>query len=136
MSERTSGRRNKLLVRTGIIAVLVILVVIGIRSATHTDIEVRVATVGYGDLLSSLSTNGKVEPMDNFSAHAEAPGTVQAVYVHDGEHVAAGTLLLKMDAAAAGARVETGPFSRRTGPGRSVRSAQRWIDRRTHWHHR
>ena len=107
MNERTSGKLNKLLIRTGIIIVLLVLIVIGIRSATHKDIEVRAASVVYGDLISSTSTNGKVEPMQNFSAHAEEPGTVQAVYVRSGQQVAAGTLLLKMDTASAAARVET-----------------------------
>lgn len=107
MNERTSGKLNKLLIRTGLILVLLVLVVIGIRSATHKDIEVRTATVAYGDLVSSTSTNGKVEPVQNFSAHAEEPGTVQAVYVRSGQQVPAGTLLLKMDTAAASARVET-----------------------------
>lgn len=106
MSERTSGNRNKLLVRIGIITVLLIVAVLAIRSATRTEVQIRAATVSYGDLLSSTATSGKLEPMQNFSAHASEPGTVQAVYVHLGQKVAPGTLLVKMDAAAADARVE------------------------------
>ncbi len=107
MSERTSGNRSKVLVRIAVAAVLLIFIVIGIRSATHSDVPVRVATVGYGDLVSSIATNGKVEPVENFSAHAAEPGSVNAVYVRSGQQVAAGTLLLKMDVAAADARVQT-----------------------------
>ncbi len=107
MSERTSSNRNKLLVRIGIATVLLILIVIGIRFATRSETPVRVATVSYGDLVSATATNGKVEPMQNFSAHAAEPGSVQAVYVHSGQQVAAGTLLVKMDASTADARVQT-----------------------------
>ena len=107
MSERTSGNRKKLLVQIGVAAVLLIILFFAIRSATHSDVPVRATSVTYGDLLSSIATNGKVEPMQNFSAHAADPGSVQAVYVRSGQRVAAGTLLLKMDASTADARVET-----------------------------
>ena len=107
MSERTGGNWSKILVRVAIAAVLLILIVVGIRFATRSDVPVRAATVGYGDLLSSTGTNGKVEPTQNFSAHAAEPGSIRAVYVRTGQQVPAGTLLLKMDAAAADARVET-----------------------------
>ena len=107
MSERESGNRSKVFVRIAIAAVLLILVVIGIRSATHTDVPIRAATVSYGDLLSSIATNGKVEPVQNFTAHAAEPGSVKAVFVRSGQPVAPGTLLLTLDVAAADARVET-----------------------------
>lgn len=98
---------NRIVVQACIAAGVLVLVLLGVRYATRSNIEVRVASAEYGDLLSSIATNGKVEPMQNFQAHAAEPGTVKALYVHDGEHVAAGTLLLQMDSAAATARVET-----------------------------
>jgi HlyD family secretion protein len=107
MSERTSSNSSKLLVRIGIATVLLILIVIGVRFATRSETPVRVAKVTFGDLLSATATNGKVEPMQNFSAHASEPGSVKAVYVRSGQQVAAGTLLLQMDSSAADARVQT-----------------------------
>jgi HlyD family secretion protein len=107
MSETASGNSGKVAIRVAIGIVLVIALIIGIRSFTRTEVDIRAATVGYGDLVSDLSTNGKVEPVQNFQAHAGEPGSVQAVYVRAGEKVAAGTLLLRMSTAAAEARVET-----------------------------
>lgn len=98
---------NRIVVQVCIAVGVLILVLLGVRYATRSDIEVRVSQAEYSDLLSSIATNGKVEPMQMFQAHASEPGTVKAVFVHDGEHVAAGTLLLQMDSAAATARVET-----------------------------
>ncbi len=106
MSE-AAGKGKKLAIQVVAVLAVVVLIVLGIRYATRSDVEVRVAKVAYGDLLSSTATNGKVEPMQNFQAHATEPGTVKAVYVHSGEQVAAGTLLLRMDEAAADARVQT-----------------------------
>jgi len=88
-------------------AVALAALVVGIRYFSHSDVEVRAAQVGYGDLISNLSTNGKVEPVQMFQAHASEPGTVEAVYVKAGQQVAAGTLLLKLNSEAAAARVET-----------------------------
>ncbi len=107
MSEQTQGKGRRIALQVAIGIVLLVAAFIGIRSATHSDVEVRAAKAGYGDLLSVLPTNGKVETIQNFQAHAAEPGTIQNVYVHSGEQVAAGTLLLRMDAAAADARVET-----------------------------
>lgn len=98
---------NKIVVQVCIAAAVLVLVLLGIRYATRSDTEVRVANAEYGDLLSSIATNGKVEPIENFQAHASEPGTVRTVAVHDGQQVAAGTLLIQMDSAAATARVET-----------------------------
>ena len=41
----------------------------------------------YQDLVKSFSTNGKVEPLDDFQAHAQAAGQVQDIYVDVGEKV-------------------------------------------------
>ena len=107
MSETASGISGKIAIRVAIVAVLVVALVVGIRLSTRKEVEIRVARVGYGDLVSALSTNGKVEPIQNFQAHAADAGSVQAVYVHAGQQVGAGTLLLRMSTAAAEARVET-----------------------------
>lgn len=55
------------------------------------------ATVVRGQLISTLSTNGRVEPIDNFAAYSPKPSIVKAIYAHEGEKVAAGKLLLSLD---------------------------------------
>jgi HlyD family secretion protein len=64
---------------------------------TRERVSVHVARVSYQDLIKSSSTNGKVEPIDDFQAHAKDAGQVQEVYVNVGDKVKAGRLLLKMD---------------------------------------
>lgn len=61
------------------------------------QVQIRMATVLRGELISTLSTNGKVEPVQNFAAYSLKPGTVKAVYVHEGEVVPTGKLLLALD---------------------------------------
>ena len=80
-----------------LIALLVLAASLALRSFTHSTVQVRVARVERGRLLSTLPTNGKVEPIENFAAFSPKAGTVRAVYVHEGENVPAGKLLLAMD---------------------------------------
>ncbi len=75
-----------------IIAVLVF----GIRSLTRERVEVRVEQASFQNLLRQSSTNGKVEPIQEFQAHAAAPGEVAKLYVEVGDQVKPGTLLVKM----------------------------------------
>ena len=88
------------------IAVL-IAVVFSIRSITRTVVRVVVAPVTYQSLTATVSTNGKVEPVEPFDAHAPLNGVVQNIYVDEGQHVAAGQPLLKMDDTDARARLAT-----------------------------
>ena len=103
---RPNSAMRRVLIVIAVFAVLVLLV-LGIRHATHDDILVRTARVTVGDVVSAVSTNGKVEPVQEFQAHAGAPAQVTAVYIQAGQQVAAGTLLLKLDNADATAKVQT-----------------------------
>jgi HlyD family secretion protein len=90
-----------------ITAIALILVFYGVHLLTRGKLPIRVATATTGNLTSTVATNAKVEPepQSNFEAHAPFPGIVQAVYVHEGEKVAAGKLLVTMDDTEARARV-------------------------------
>lgn len=68
-----------------------------LRSFTHGSVAIRMATVQRGQLISTQSTNGKVEPIENFAAYSPRAGTVKSVNVHEGQQVKAGTLLLSLD---------------------------------------
>jgi HlyD family secretion protein len=68
---------------------------------------VRVAVTRRSALMKTVPTNGKVEPQFNFEAHAPFPGLVKALYVHEGEKVSQGTLLLSMNDTDARVRVAT-----------------------------
>ena len=57
----------------------------------------RVTTVQRGPIRSVVSTNGKVEPIHNFEAHAPIATTVKRLLVNEGDHVKKGQLLLQLD---------------------------------------
>jgi len=58
---------------------------------------VRAVAVERGPIRSLISTNGKVEPIENFEAHAPIATTVKSVLVKEGDHVRKGQLLLHLD---------------------------------------
>jgi HlyD family secretion protein len=72
---------------------------------TRARLPIRVALVERGEIVSTISTNGIVEPQLNFEAHAPYSGLVKAVYIHEGDLVPAGKLLVAMDDTEARARV-------------------------------
>jgi HlyD family secretion protein len=90
-----------------ILTLIVILGVVGVRSLLRTKVLVRTSTVSRQDLGSTVSTNGKVEPIQGFQAHAATPGAISHIYVTLGQQVATGTLLLSMDSSSATSRLQT-----------------------------
>jgi HlyD family secretion protein len=88
------------------IAVLIVVAVFYVAHiATRTVLEVRAYSVVRASILSTDSTNGKIQPVSNYEAHAPFPGLVKAVYVHEGQKVRRGTLLLTLDDTDARARL-------------------------------
>ena len=57
----------------------------------------RATTVRRGPIRSLVSTNGKVEPIQNFEAHTPIATTVKSLFVKEGDHVRKGQLLLQLD---------------------------------------
>jgi HlyD family secretion protein len=78
---------------------LLVAVVVLASFVTRKDDVVPVHTVTpmRGTIRSVISTNGKVEPIENFEAHAPVATTVQKVLVQEGDHVKRGQLLLQLD---------------------------------------
>ena len=58
-------------------------------------------------ITSTLSTNGKVEPIQWASARAERPGVIKKIDVSRGQQVAAGAPLVELDTSAAEAELST-----------------------------
>ncbi len=78
-------------------AIALVLIFFGVRQMTRERLPVRVGESEVENLIKTISTNGEVEPRNNFAAHAPDAGVVKAVYVHAGDHVPAGKLLLQLD---------------------------------------
>src|ERR1700675_4933843 len=64
-------------------------------------IPVRAATVERSSIRSVISTNGKVEPVQSFEAHAPVGTTVKKLLVKEGDRVKRGQLLAQLDDAEA-----------------------------------
>ena len=54
-------------------------------------------TLSRGPIRALVSTNGKIEPVENFEAHAPISTSVKRVFVKEGDHVHKGELLLQLD---------------------------------------
>lgn len=74
-----------------------VLLIILYSSLHQAPLKVRAVTVQRGPIRSLISTNGKVEPVQNFEAHSPIATTVKRLYVKEGDHVHKGQLLLQLD---------------------------------------
>src|SRR5579872_7131140 len=87
------------------IVVLIAAVALGLTSVrimSHpSGISVRAGRATRQDLVTSVTTNAKVEPLQKYEAHSPGPLTVKKVYVQAGDRVEAGKLLMQLDDAAA-----------------------------------
>ena len=110
MTTTSEKRLNPALV-WGSVLVVGVLVVFFIRSITREIVAVRVAPVTHQNLLSTVSTNGKVAPIQEYQAHAPAAGIVEKIYVEVGQKVKVGDLLIKMSDADAVSRMATASAS-------------------------
>ncbi len=88
----SSPRRRWIWALLGILAAILF-----IPYFRQTPLRVRATTVRRGPIRSLVSTNGKVEPLQNFEAHAPIATTVKRLLVQEGDHVHKGQLLLQLD---------------------------------------
>src|SRR6266481_9168448 len=87
-------RHRWLLWAVGIVGAVVLLA----SFMSHDDaVPIRSATVQPGTIRSIVSTNGKVEPLQSFEAHAPVGTTVKKLLVKEGQQVKKGQLLAQLD---------------------------------------
>jgi HlyD family secretion protein len=101
-NQRRQSKRLWLVIGAIIAAVILLAAFMSLRSKV---ILIRAESVSVGNIRSAISTNGKIEPLDNFQAHAPAPTTVQKIFVHEGDPVKPGQLLVQLDSSEARAQV-------------------------------
>jgi HlyD family secretion protein len=92
------SKRLMLIVAGTAVAVILLAAFASLRGK---EIPVRADQVIRENIVNNIATNGKVQPVDNFEAHAPFATTVRRVLVHEGDHVKAGQLLLQLDDAEA-----------------------------------
>ena len=141
MAESTERGRTRLSWKPRwIILIGVILAVIVWRlflSLRRSQVQVRTARAYRETITSSIATNGKIEPIDNFEAHAPMSTTVKRVTILPADWVKPNQLLIQLDDSDARAQVARaqaqvkGAEARATGrlgrrqPGRSPDHPQR-----------
>src|ERR1700733_15617405 len=113
MPTTETRRLNPIMLWVIFLAIIAFAFVI-LRSSTRDIVEVKAAAVTRQNLVSSVSTNGKVEPIGEFQAYAPAPGIIAKVYVEVLQKVRAGDLLIKMDDSDAVAKLASANAALRT----------------------
>jgi HlyD family secretion protein len=88
------GRHRWLVWAAGIAAAVLLLASFMSRDDA---IPVRAATVERSTIRSVISTNGKVEPLQSFEAHAPVGTTIKKLLVKEGDRVKMGQLLAQLD---------------------------------------
>ena len=104
--------------------ILLVIVFFTVRALTRDRLRVRVAEATHTQLVSAVSTNGRVEPEVNYELHSPIATTVKEVYVQPGDQVAAGKLLMVLDDLQARARAASAESG--------VRAAQAGLEATTH----
>lgn len=103
-TERKTGRR-----RIYVILALCLLLIAGgwIYSLNARTVEVKAVSPVYADIETSISSTGVVVPVNDFQARANFSGIVEQIYVHVGQKVRAGQMLLRMKDQYAVSRLDT-----------------------------
>jgi HlyD family secretion protein len=121
--ERKQSDRRRLWFWLGA-GVLTIIVFFTARYLMREQLPVHAAKVTRQELVNTVSTNGRVEPENNYEFYSPIATTVKAVYVQPGDRVPAGKLLLVLDDVQARARVATAESG--------VKAAQASVEAATH----
>jgi HlyD family secretion protein len=82
---------------TALVVLAGVVVLAAFVSRRDDAVLVRTAEVKQGKIRSVISTNGKIEPVNNFEAHAPLSTSVQRVLVKEGGSVKQGQLLVVLD---------------------------------------
>ncbi len=89
-----------------VVGIIVLVVVVSaFMSLRPRRIRITVVKPVRRDITRTITTNGKVEPIHNFEAHAPTATTVRKILVKEGQKVKAGDLLIELDDADARAQL-------------------------------
>jgi HlyD family secretion protein len=110
LNGNSSGRQPRRWWVTALAILAAVIVLAAFVSHRDDAVPVRTAVVEQSNIRSLVSTNGKIEPVNNFEAHAPVSASVRRVLVKEGDSVKKGQLLVVLDdadARAQAARAET-----------------------------
>ena len=101
LNGNSSARRPRRWWVTGLAILAAVILLAAFVTRKDDSIPVRTAQVEQGPIRSLISTNGKIEPVQNFEAHSPLTTTVRRVLVKEGDAVKKGQLLVTLDDASA-----------------------------------
>lgn len=110
LNGNSSGRQPRRWWITALAILAAVIVLGAFVFRRDNPVPVRTAVVEQTTIRSLVSTNGKIEPVNNFEAHAPVTANVRRVLVKEGDSVKQGRLLLVLDDAgvrAQAARAQT-----------------------------
>ena len=105
-------------------AIILVLVFMSVRSLTRERLQVRAVQATHQSLSSTISNNGRVEPVTPYGLNCPIATTVKKVYVQAGDKVSAGKLLMELDDVQARARLATAQSA--------VKNAEAAVEAATH----
>src|SRR3979411_817553 len=115
LNGNSSGRQPRRWWVTALAILAAVIVLAAFISRRDSGATVRTAIVERGTIRSLVSTNGKIETVNNFEAHAPLATTVRRVFVKEGDSVKKGQLLVVLDDADARAQAARAQTPLRTG---------------------
>ncbi|HEX6805744.1 MAG TPA: efflux RND transporter periplasmic adaptor subunit [Terriglobales bacterium] len=89
-------RRRWIWISAGIVVAVILFASFASRD---NSVPITTAMASRKTIRSVISTNGKIEPIQNFEAHAPIGTTVKRLLVKEGDHVRKGQLLVELDSA-------------------------------------
>jgi HlyD family secretion protein len=104
LNGNSSGRQPRRWWLTALVILAAVIVLAAFVSHRDDSVPVRTAVVERSTIRSLISTNGKIEPVNNFEAHAPVSTSVRRVLVKEGASVKQGQLLAVLDDADARAQ--------------------------------
>src|SRR5271157_5001230 len=110
LNGNSSGGQPRRWWATALAILAAVIVLAAFVSRRDYGVPVRTAVVEQSGIRSLVSTNGKIEPVNNFEAHAPVSASVRRVFVKEGDSVKKGRLLVVLDdadARAQAARAQT-----------------------------
>jgi len=110
LNGNSSGRQPRRWWVTALAILTAVIVLAAFVSRRDEGVPVRTVVVEQGTIRSLVSTNGKIEPVNNFEAHAPIATSIRRVFFKEGDSVKKGQLLVVLDdadARAQAARAQT-----------------------------
>ncbi len=101
LNGNSSGRQPRRWWPTVLVILGAVIVLAAFISHRDDALLVRTAVVEQSSIRSVVSTNGKIEPVNNFEAHAPVSAAVKRVLVKEGDSVRKDQLLVELDDAGA-----------------------------------